>query len=156
MRNASDVASLFYVSLTPEEFQNDDWQLYCSILAELINQGDHDIDTIDYDSIREGLENIAEAYKGDEFYFEFDGAEYRYIHGSDIWGIYVEEIKNIVEDCYSNVLKFDKIPAFIAVSVDWEATAHNAYADGYGHAFAAYDGEEIHSSTGNFHLFRVN
>ena len=60
-------------------------------------------------------------------------------------------------DCYD--LKLDKIPDFIAVSIDWEQTTKNAYADGYGHTFAGYDGEEI-EIIGNkgliYHAFRTN
>lgn len=149
-----NVADLLRISLSESEFNNDDWVVYCDILAQVID-ANHDISSLTYEDIREGLENIDSNYKEDDFYFEFDGMEYRVIHDSDIWDIYVETIKNIVEDCYSDVIKLDKIPAFIAVSIDWEATAHNAYSDGYAHTFATYDGQDIGCVHG-FNIFRTN
>lgn len=146
-------ANLVRVTLSDSEFNNDDWELYADILGEVI-QANHSLESLDYEDIREGLENIESNYSYD-FHFEFDGAEYRVIHDSEIWNIYVEEIKGIVEDCYSDVIKLDKIPAFIAVSIDWEATAHNAFADGYAHTFASYDGEEIGPVRG-YYIFRTN
>ena len=90
----------------------------------------------------------------DDFVIDFDGNGYRIIHSEAIWGIYVEEIEQIVNDCYD--LKLDQVPAFIAVSIDCEATAHNAYSDGYGHTFASYDGEETKSDNGKYWIFRTN
>lgn len=92
----------------------------------------------------------------DDFRFEFDGNEYRLIKSDEdvIWPIYRDEIQNLVEDCYSEVLDLSKIPAFIAVSVDWEQTAKNAYADGYGHQFSSYDGSE--HEAGGYYIFRTN
>lgn len=97
----------------------------------------------------ETLENEIE---GDDFTVEFDGNEYRIISDSSIWEIYVETIKDIVNNCYD--LKLDKIPDFIAFDIDWEQTAQNAYVDGYGHTFASYDGEE--SEAAGFWIFRTN
>ena len=85
---------------------------------------------------------------------EFDGNEYRIIRESDIWEIYKDEIQRIVEDCYSDVLNLDKVPSFIALEVDWEQTAKNAYVDGYGHTFSHYDHSEI--ETKNHYIFRTN
>lgn len=92
----------------------------------------------------------------DDYRFEFDGAEYRLIKSDEdvIWPIYTEEVKNLVEDCYSDVLKLDEIPDFIAISVDWEQTAKNAYADGYGHQFSGYDGSEEEAA--GYYIFRTN
>lgn len=90
----------------------------------------------------------------DSLYFniDFDGNEYRIIGDSEIWDIYVEEIKNTVTDCYD--LKLDNIPDFVAFSIDWEQTAKNAYTDGYGHTFATYDGKE--TSSNGMWIFRTN
>lgn len=88
----------------------------------------------------------------DDFYLDFDDNEYRLIADESIWDIYVEEIKNIVEDCYD--LKLDSIPDFVAFEIDWDQTAKNAYVDGYGHTFAGYDGEE--TEAGGYWIFRVN
>lgn len=94
-----------------------------------------------------------ESNKGDDdFSIEFDGNEYRVIADSAIWDIYVEAIKDIVNDCYD--LKLDKLPEFLAVEIDWEQTAKNCYVDGYGHTFATYDGEEVECS--DYWIFRTN
>ena len=89
---------------------------------------------------------------------DFDGNEYRIIHTDSIWNIYVQTIKDIVQECYD--LKLDKIPDFIVWSIDWEATAQNAYVDGYGHTFASYDGNEIEIIMPlgklQYHAFRIN
>ncbi len=55
-------------------------------------------------------------------------------------------------ECYD--LKLDSLPPFIAVPIDWEETAQNAYADGYGHTFASYDGDE-HEAADHW-IFRTN
>jgi hypothetical protein len=57
-----------------------------------------------------------------------------------------------VTECYD--LKLDSLPPFIAVPIDWEETAQNAYADGYGHTFASYDGDE-HEAADHW-IFRTN
>ena len=143
----------------------DDYQV-AEVLSAII-QENHDIDDFVYPVSAD--ENESELFNTDnrqvlqdfidEFdlsdsdqTIEFDGNEYRIIRESDIWDIYVEEIKNIVNDCYD--LKLDKLPDFIAVSIDWEETAKNAYADGYGHTFSHYDHSEI--ETKNHYIFRTN
>lgn len=104
--------------------------------------------------IFEALESIESHLGESDFTLEFDGNEYRLINESSIWEIYRDEIQNIVEDCYSDVIKPDKIPDFIAFSIDWEQTAQNAYADGYGHTFSGYDGSEEEAA--GYYIFRTN
>lgn len=87
-----------------------------------------------------------------DFTVDFDGNEYRIIAESDIWDIYVDTIKELVNDCYD--LKLDQVPDFVALEIDWEQTAKNAYVDGYGHTFSGYDGSE--SEAGGFWIFRTN
>lgn len=108
----------------------------------------------DASHIFEALEEIESNIGTDDFTLEFDGNEYRLIAESEIWDIYVDAIKETVEDCYSDVLKLDDIPSFIAFSIDWEQTAKNAYADGYGHQFSHYDGSEEESA--GYYIFRTN
>ena len=84
--------------------------------------------------------------------FEIDGMEFRIIHNDDIWDIFVEEIKDIVNDCYD--LKLDDVPGFIALTIDWEQTAENAFVDGYGHTFSLHDGSELY--IGEYIIFRIN
>lgn len=104
--------------------------------------------------IFEALEEIESHIGEDDFNLDFDGNEYRIISESDIWEIYVEEIKNLVEDCYSDVIKLGKIPTFIAVSIDWEQTAQNAFVDGYGHTFSSYDHSEAEAA--GYYIFRTS
>lgn len=121
---------------------------HIAVLREIIESHDH---SIDMDQAREAIETLRDNLNSD-FNFEFDGNEYRIIADDCIWDIYVEEIKNIVEDCYD--LKLDSIPDFVAFSIDWEQTAKNAYVDGYGHTFSGYDGSECEA--GGYWIFRTN
>lgn len=84
-----------------------------------------------------------------DFYIDIDGMEFRIIHYDYIWDIYVDTIKEITEDCY---LSGNEMPSFL--EVDWEKTAENCYADGYGHTFSSYDGSE--ALVGDFYIFRTN
>ena len=104
--------------------------------------------------IFEALEEIEGHIGEDDFTIDFDGNEYRIINESDIWEIYKDAIQNIVEDCYSEVINLDKVPSFIAVTIDWEQTAKNAYVDGYGHTFSGYDGSEEEAA--GYYIFRTN
>lgn len=127
---------------------------YSQLLGGVFNTGNHSIGLLeDKELIIDALNDISDNLS-DDFTIDFDGNEYRIIHNESIWDIYAEAIRQIVNDCYD--LKLDKLPAFIAVSIDWEATAHNADSDGYGHTFASYDGEENKSDNGNYWIFRTN
>lgn len=105
-----------------------------------------------YSELFDAIEELESKLGDDDFYFEYDGNEYRIISESAIWDIYVEEIQSTVEDCYD--LKLDKMPSFIEFSIDWEATAKNCYADGYGHTFSGYDGSELEIC--GYYVFRTN
>ena len=149
-----NIANLIRVTLSDDEFNSDDWNVYCDILAQVIDVN-HTLDSLTFDDIRVGLENIDSNYKSDDFYFRFDGMEYRVIHDSEIWDIYVETIKNIVEECYSDVIRLEKIPSFTAISIDWGVTAQNASVDGYAQTFATYDGLDVGCVHG-FNIYRTN
>lgn len=137
--------------MTPEQGANEDFTYTACNILEGIIDANHSIDDFETDDIQEVLNNIHENI-GDDFTLDFDGNEYRIIHDQAIWDIYVDAIKSIVEDCYD--LKLDNIPDFVAWSIDWGQTAQNAYADGYGHTFASYDGKEIEVK--NYSIFRTN
>jgi hypothetical protein len=134
------------------------------ILAEIIDAYHSMSDFIDDDEEPDEnsdyLDNRSEIFDAlesldcgeDDFTLDFDGNEYRIIKDSAIWEIYRDEIENIVTECYD--LKLDSLPPFIAVSIDWEETAQNAYADGYGHTFASYDGDEREAA--DHWIFRTN
>lgn len=125
-----------------------------SVVGKAYIESGLDLQTVDSD-IFEALETLEEKMNSDDdFSFEFDGNEYRIIKDSSIWEIYRDEIQRIVEECYTDVIQLDKIPSFIAVSIDWEQTAKNAYVDGYGHTFSGYDGSE--EQAGEWWIFRTN
>jgi len=119
-----------------------------TLLSGICEHGGH---SLTFSEVKEALENL-DCSLSDDFTFELDGNEYRIISENSIWDIYVETIKEIIDDCYD--LKLDDIPSFIAFEIDWEQTAQNAYADGYGHTFASYDGEE--SKAAGYFIFRTN
>lgn len=106
--------------------------------------------TVNRDEVRELEDKLYTEY--DDFFIELDGEEYRFIHEDFIWDIYVDSIKEMVEDCYDI-----KAPDWLAI--DWEETAENVYqADGYGHHFAHYDGNEYEHTIDDalYYIFRVN
>lgn len=110
---------------------------------------DFDCEALD---LIELYDNIEEALDEGDFNIDFDGNEYRIISDGLIWDIYVEATKDIVEDCYD--LKLNDVPSWIALEIDWEQTAKNAYADGYGPTFSSYDGSE--SQAGDYWIFQTN
>lgn len=136
-------------------------QTICNSQSHTIPEMEEAFDDLEVENVLADASGIFEALdeletmigsSDDDYNFEFDGNEYRIIKESEIWDIYVEEIKSTVEDCYD--LKLDDMPAFIAFSIDWEQTAKNAYADGYGHQFSGYDGSEEESA--GYYIFRTN
>lgn len=122
---------------------------HIEILRCIIDNYSHDI-TIS--NAREAIETLRDKIGEDDFTFDFDGNEYRIIAESAIWDIYVEAIKEIVNECYD--IDLENIPDFVAWSIDWEKTAENAYADGYGHTFSGYDGSEY--EVAGYWIFRTN
>lgn len=128
--------------------QNRTVKSHIAILRAIIDEHNHNINM---DDAREAIETLQDDL-ADDFTFEFDGNEYRIISDGAIWGIYRDEIQNIVEECYD--LKFDSIPKFVAFEIDWEQTAKNAYSDGYGHTFSTYDHSEVEA--GGYWIFRTN
>lgn len=106
--------------------------------------------TINRDEVRELEKKLSDDFN--DFWIEIDGQEYRFIHTNYIWDIYVEEIKEVTEDCYIQ----GKLPDWL--QVDWQETAKYIYdSDGYGHHFAHYDHNEYeHVINGEgYYIFRV-
>lgn len=126
----------------PDELESD----YNDIEANQEEQSAH------YSEFFDAIEELESKLGNDDFYFEYDGNEYRIISEYAIWDIYVEGIQSLVEDCYD--LKLDNMPSFVEFSIDWEATARNCYADGYGHHFSGYDGSELEFC--GYYVFRTN
>jgi hypothetical protein len=90
----------------------------------------------------------------EDFYVEIDGCEFRFISEQEIFGIYVDSIEQMVQECY---LGGSEIPNW--VEIDWDQTAENLLeSDGYGHHFASYDGNEYQYTLGgyDYYLFRTN
>ena len=124
-----------------------------SILSVICSNHSHNLSLADS---KEALWLIDHALS-DDFIIDIDGNEYRVIAESAIWDIYVETIKELVNDCYD--LKLDDIPSFIAFDINWERTATNTHVDGYGHTFSSYDGSECTSESINgeyYWVFRTN
>lgn len=161
----AEILALFKVTGKEIPSEDSDMGRAVQILQEICDEHSHTIPTIEEGTekdeaeseaseIFEALEEIEGNIGTDDFTLDFDGNEYRIISDSAIWNIYVEEIQQIVEDCYSDVLKLDKIPSWIAVEIDWEQTAKNAFVDGYGHTFSTYDGSEHEAD--RYWIFRTN
>lgn len=93
----------------------------------------------------------------DDFHIVLDGSEFRFIHTDAIWDIYVNGIKEVTEECYFNGTITDQM---WWLEIDWEKTAKNCLdADGYGHHFASYDGDEMELDVDKdnaYYFFRVN
>lgn len=102
-------------------------------------------------TLSEAKEILAEIDFGiGDFSLEIDNMEFRIIHEDDIDSIHTEEIEEMTKDIF---LGGNEIPWWI--EIDWEKTAENVrQADGYGHHFATYDGEELY--TDDWYIFRVN
>lgn len=156
-----------------KEYPSDDSTLYAiDFLSELIDEN-HSLDKPEecesdnefeikeyqeknesnYSELFDAIETLADKLESeDDFCFEYDGNEYRIIKDSEIWDIYVEEIKYVVNECYE--LKLDDIPSWISFEIDWEQAAKNAYVYGYGHTFSTYDGSELEIN--KHYVFRTN
>lgn len=165
LKDNSEILGLFTAVGKEIPTEDSDMGRAVQILQKICDSQDHTIPNVDcFDDVQdrefacsdtfEALEEIESNIGTDDFTLDFDGNEYRLIAESDIWEIYVHAIKDTVEDCYSDVINLDKVPSFIAVSIDWEQTAMNAYADGYGHQFSSYDGSEEEAA--GYCIFRTN
>ena len=167
-RNA-EILALFYATGKDIPHEDSDIGRAVEILQTICDSQSHTVPKIFYDEgmdletnqaivadnasdIFEALEELESNIGTDDFTLDFDGNEYRLIADKAIWEIYVDAIKETVEDCYE--LNLGKLPSFIAVSIDWEKTAQNAYVDGYGHQFSGYDGSEEEAA--GYWIFRVN
>jgi len=110
---------------------------------------------INRDEVREIVNHFEN--KTDDFYQEIDGQEYRFILDDYIDDIAEEEIKEITQECYLDGLDTDK---YWWIAIDWKQTAENCInADGYGHHFGGYDGNEYEVSVDSYnqyHVFRTN
>ena len=112
---------------------------------------DHNLDVPKYE-----MEEFLDVCDADDFVCILDGSEFRFINEKAIWDIYVEEIQQVTEECYLGGMDTDKL---WWIAIDWKKTAENCLdADGYGHHFATYDGEEMELMIGKnlYYFFRTN
>ena len=87
-----------------------------------------------------------------DIHWDVNGREYRVIHESEIDIVMQSELKDLVEDCYLSESDLSKL---WWLEIDWETTTENVVnADGYGHHFATYDGNEYDHN--DWYFFRVN
>lgn len=102
------------------------------------------------------IDDLVNSSDEQDFCIVLDGNEYRFIDDKFIWDIYVEEIQQVTEECYLSGMDTDKL---WWIEIDWEKTAQNCLdADGYGHHFASYDGEELEIMLNGdlYYFFRTN
>ena len=97
---------------------------------------------------------IDEMYCKNDFTIELDGGEYRFINDSEIWDIYFDEQKDLIEELYLPNLNREWW-----IAIDWDTTITNVFeADGYANHFASYDDHEnsIIWKTERWYIFRTN
>lgn len=119
---------------------------------QLLKDVEEFVDYLDLTAEDDQLEELVDRLEMEhDFYVELDGNEYRFIDEHSIWDIYVESVKEMVQDCYDL-----NVPNWIAIN--WEETAENCHVDGYGHHFSHYDGsEEEYTFDGDtYYIFRIN
>ena len=109
---------------------------------------------LDVDPTADEIQNLQDLIdKRDmDFHIELDGNEYRVIEEDFIDDIAQDEIQDIVQDCYLGGTDLNK---YWWIEIDWKKTAQNCInADGYGHHFASYDGDEFYHE--GWYFFRTN
>ena len=90
----------------------------------------------------------------DDFEFEIERCEYRFISADSIWDIYYNEQEEQITELFLSEIKKQWW-----IEIDMEATIDNVFnADGYDHHFGRYDGsgEELIYDGQKFHIYRVN
>jgi len=120
-------------------------------LCEYLDIEDKDFKQQVYDNITDGLTDF-ELHTGAE--------SWRFINEDEIDDIAKDEIQELVKDTYLYDFDFDKL---WWIEIDWEKTAENVIsADGYGHHFATYDGNEYEWEfisemvKENYYIFRTD
>lgn len=98
------------------------------------------------DELQELCDNLGDA----DFHIEIDGAEYRFIHETEIENAFAESVQEMIESCYG----IRDLPGIIACHIDWNGIIRDCMVDGYGHHFSGYDGSE--NNAGEYYIFRTN
>lgn len=108
-------------------------------------------DTLEITSFDSGeLQELCDNLDGVDFNVELDGAEYRFIHKSEIEDVYAVSIQNMIESCYD----MSDLPNVISSNIDWDSVIQDCMMDGYGHHFSSYDGSEYEVT--DYYIFRTN
>jgi len=115
-----------------------------------------------YDS--DELHDLAEKMDSEnDFTVDLDGAEYRFIEDAVIRETAQDEMEEMIKDCYLSTPDNKELPWWI--EIDWKKTVQNCIdADGYGHHFSSYDGNEYEVTSDTYpsinyelwHIFRTN
>ena len=112
-------------------------------------------DALEVNATTSNLIDLDDKFDTDnDFCFEIDGNEYRFISGNVIEDTYFDEQKDLIEECY---LRGKELPHWI--EIDWEKTIDNVLSsDGYGNHFASYDGSEESFGYEDelWYVFRIN
>lgn len=113
---------------------------------DLIEQLGTDISKDEWFELIELLDNQI------DFIFEIDGIDYRFIDENNIWDIYYDEQKELIEELY-----LPNINKQWWIEIDWDKTIDNVFSDGYGHHFSSYDGseEQIKFNGSNYYIFKI-
>ena len=93
-------------------------------------------------------------YSQNDFTYDIDGGEYRFISDNLIEDIYHDEQIYFIEECF---LGGKELPSWI--EIDWDKTINNVFiSDGYGNHFSTYDGSEetFNYDEETWYIFRVN
>jgi hypothetical protein len=94
-----------------------------------------------------------ELHDSGDFNIDIDGQEFRLIEDEYIRDTAQEEIAATISECYLQTFDGKDLPWWI--ELDWNKTVQNCIdADGYGHHFSTYDGNEYEA--GGWYIFRTN
>jgi len=85
-----------------------------------------------------------------DFYFEIEGKEYRFISDSVIEETFEEYCIDLFDDCYMY-----QVPEQIKRYIDYGKFVEDCRYDGYAHSFSSYDGY-THIETDVWNIFRTN
>lgn len=113
------------------------------------------VDTLDVEVTTKQLHELDDMFNSkNDFTFEFEYKEYRFISDNMIEDIYHDEQIDLIEECF---LGGKQLPSWI--EIDWDKTINNVYeSDGYGNHFSSYDGSEetFYYDEELWYAFRIN
>ena len=102
--------------------------------------------SFDSKELQELCDNLGTA----DFHIALNGAEYRFIHETEIEDIFAESVQEMIEGCYG----IGDLPGIISCHIDWDGIVQDCMVDGYGHHFSTYNGSVYNA--GEYYIFRTN